>query len=437
MTNTQIEVLSCIDEIDSIKMESMMDIYNSLSAEYDKNIRSMRYAEKFGIFQEGEILDYATGKNTADSTFMKIIKFVPKLFIAIAKAIGSAITGDKDYTSSLQSAQANLTTMSNDQLAQISSSVNNVSNGEINFDPNKKTFTFVRGLKHVRNIIFIITGLPTAFKSLLKQIKNPSTEYKNMVADLKAILTRKKEWDETSVSLSLDAMNSLLNDGDAAAKSVLAISDEISMALEKRMIKDFENGKNIEKQAKAKELVDQIKTASGTITTYTMITKGIKNVINFLGDDRKLPFGLGSGKSAKDGTGRKGTEKILSTIGRKFLGDDGDSVSSMDIANQEAENKKSRAKSTGIEQTRQNELASHDRSIKRRQHLRDLEDKGRQLEDDISVNTDRYNRTHQAIENENTEYENDHDNAELKRTKKGMKPFKFAKDRHRKAGSEK
>ena len=81
------------------------------ASEFDKIISIMEsngetIDSSFGLFQESELLDYATGKNTADSTIMKIIKFVPKLIIGIIKSIGSIFTKDnkKDLDTSIKNA---------------------------------------------------------------------------------------------------------------------------------------------------------------------------------------------------------------------------------------------------------------------------------------------------------------------------------------------
>ena len=45
------------------------------------------YHNEYRMFQEGEILDEAIGKDTTDSKFMKILKFIPRLIMAIIRRI--------------------------------------------------------------------------------------------------------------------------------------------------------------------------------------------------------------------------------------------------------------------------------------------------------------------------------------------------------------
>ena len=81
------EILDTLDsfgDIDSCVLECALTVYDAMSSEFDKIISVMESNGEtidsgFGLFQESDLLDYATGKNTAHSTIMQIIKSVPKL----------------------------------------------------------------------------------------------------------------------------------------------------------------------------------------------------------------------------------------------------------------------------------------------------------------------------------------------------------------------
>lgn len=69
-------ITNLIDEIEQTKCDAMFDVFNSLIVEYNKYIEFDNVTE---IFQEGEILDNVKERGKNDSTFVKIIKFIPRL----------------------------------------------------------------------------------------------------------------------------------------------------------------------------------------------------------------------------------------------------------------------------------------------------------------------------------------------------------------------
>lgn len=69
-------ITNLIDEIEQTKCDAMFDVFNSLIVEYNKYVEFDNVTE---IFQEGEILDNVKERGKNDSTFVKIIKFIPRL----------------------------------------------------------------------------------------------------------------------------------------------------------------------------------------------------------------------------------------------------------------------------------------------------------------------------------------------------------------------
>lgn len=323
-----------LEDIDLVVLESTINVFDALLNEYEKTSIILETADEemhpgFSLFQEESVIDYATGKHSGDSTFMKIVKFIPRLFIGIIRAIASVFTKDaKSKTDkSFDNAKTVIEKASPEQLTTIATEVNKRTDSKINFDPNKKTFTIGRGFRHIKNSIFILLSAPKILKTIIAQCKQGNTDYKLLAKDLWSILKGDKKADELTTSLSMTALKDLLNDAWAASTAISAISDEVSMHLEKKMKKDFANGKNIEKQAAAKELFDGLKEVTKHVSNVTTFGRIARGVIDFLGQDvsrfagsvlSKVP-GIGKLDAVKNmrDSGRTGTENIVDSINKK------------------------------------------------------------------------------------------------------------------------
>ena len=95
------EIFSSIDEMDSITMESSLEVMNSILDSYDKALTIMENYEGDDIdafsmiYQEGEIMDEVRAKSKDSNMFVNIIAFIPRLLIAIFHAIQKAWNGGK------------------------------------------------------------------------------------------------------------------------------------------------------------------------------------------------------------------------------------------------------------------------------------------------------------------------------------------------------
>ena len=277
---------SVLEDIDQIVLESTIDVYEALSHEYEKAVKIFSESSDenihpgISLFQEENVFDYATGKHTGDSTFMKIVMFIPRLFIGIIRAIGSIFT--KDFKSkndeSMKTAGYVIDHSSPEQLTVVANEVNNTSKGDISFDPNQKNFNIGRKFRHIRNSIAIMVMAPKVIKNIITQCRSGNTDYKLLAKDLWSILKREKKMDEVTEKLTLDALKSLVNESWQASIAVAALSDEASALLEKKMRKDFAKGKNIEKQAEAKELFDGITQFSRHVTHVTGFCTLVKKI---------------------------------------------------------------------------------------------------------------------------------------------------------------
>lgn len=96
------EILSSIDEVESLTMESSVDVIGSMIDSYDKmfTIQENYTGDDIdgvltSFYQEGQIMDEVKAKGANDGTIKKILMFLPRLLQAIWNVIKKAWNGGK------------------------------------------------------------------------------------------------------------------------------------------------------------------------------------------------------------------------------------------------------------------------------------------------------------------------------------------------------
>ena len=266
------EVLSSLDLINESVDQSILAVFCSVIQEYEKISVMMDNAEDdYYIYQEGQVWDTATGKGKVENGLMKLIAFIPRLFQGIFNAITSLFkkTNEQDVSKNSELAKNVIASANAQQLASASGMVEKATEDNLGFDPNKKEFILKRGLKHIRNAIFIVASFPALFRKFIIKLKGGETQYDAMVKELADVLRGKKDLNSETFYCSVDTLHELYTDGYKASMGVRGLTSELSMLLEKKMREDFENGKNVEKQASAKKLLDEISNSSKHIMSVT------------------------------------------------------------------------------------------------------------------------------------------------------------------------
>lgn len=266
------EVLSSLDLINESVDQSILAVFCSVIQEYEKISIMMDNAEDdYYIYQEGQVWDTATGKGKVENGLMKLIAFIPRLFQGIFNAITSLFkkTNEQDVSKNSELAKNVIASANAQQLASASGMVEKATEDNLGFDPNKKEFILKRGLKHIRNAIFIVASFPALFRKFIIKLKGGETQYDAMVKELTDVLRGKKDLNSETFYCSVDTLHELYTDGYKASMGVRGLTSELSMLLEKKMREDFENGKNVEKQASAKKLLDEISNSSKHIMSVT------------------------------------------------------------------------------------------------------------------------------------------------------------------------
>lgn len=266
------EVLNSLDLINESVDQSILAVFCSVIQEYEKISIMMDNAEDdYYIYQEGQVWDTATGKGKVENGLMKLIAFIPRLFQGIFNAITSLFkkTNEQDVSKNSELAKNVIASANAQQLASASGMVEKATEDNLGFDPNKKEFILKRGLKHIRNAIFIVASFPALFRKFIIKLKGGETQYDAMVKELTDVLRGKKDLNSETFYCSVDTLHELYTDGYKASMGVRGLTSELSMLLEKKMREDFENGKNVEKQASAKKLLDEISNSSKHIMSVT------------------------------------------------------------------------------------------------------------------------------------------------------------------------
>lgn len=90
-----------IENIDVLTLEAEANVLNALCECYQKQLNILEYSaseyvSEFSVFQEGfkDIIDEAKGPSS-EKLILRIIKFIPRLLMAIGRAIKRALTGKK------------------------------------------------------------------------------------------------------------------------------------------------------------------------------------------------------------------------------------------------------------------------------------------------------------------------------------------------------
>lgn len=90
-----------IENIDVLTLEAEANVLNVLCECYQKQLNILEYStsedvSEFSVFQEGfkDIIDEAKGPSS-EKLILRIIKFIPRLLMAIGRAIKRALTGKK------------------------------------------------------------------------------------------------------------------------------------------------------------------------------------------------------------------------------------------------------------------------------------------------------------------------------------------------------
>lgn len=254
--NNNIDLLNSIDqcviESDINVTLALIDSYTkaiSIMENYDgDDISSFDIFTESCIFQEGELMDYATGKNNiGENKFIKIIAFLPRLIIGFFKMLFGKLNKEAPSTQEVEELTNTIQNMSQEQL---NATIDNAEkSGFIKEDDKpevkKEKKSFLASLKAKR--LRIKTNI-SRIKNASKLIHRIGVEFnpyndgqiKSFIKEMNAIRSGEKNFDKESRDIALDAVVGLFDDFSAVANS---LTDGAKIASEK-MDKSIEKMKN-------------------------------------------------------------------------------------------------------------------------------------------------------------------------------------------------
>jgi len=392
------EVLDSIDNISLITMESTLAVYDSLSREYDKISYMMDYAIENGmdtseLFQEGKIMDKASGKNTDDGLIKKIVLFLPRLLIAIVESIRD--TFKKDYKTKLdennKAAQNNLSNASEDEITNVAETIDKQTNGEVKMDPKTKKLTLGQRIGRVWKKAGLFAGISGILIRLRKEIKSPDTDYKKFAGELKKILDGDKGIDEYTIAVGVDAFNTGLKDLAIAGTTVAGACEGLNGFLEKKIKAELEkDGGDPQKVQDIKDLIDQIQRIAGYTTAAAVTGKIGLKVSNILGNhDVYFPWSK-KGKAKARSVNEKRVSKALEPF---LYSEEHDKINALEDQIKDLE-RQARAASTKDAKKE----ALHNEIMKKRQDLEKLKKLVDQIDENARMNEERRNAEEEKYE---------------------------------------
>lgn len=306
------DILSEIDNAESITMESMINVFDSMLNEYDKMLNHQTcYVE--GFVQEAakkeSIMDQATGAGKNENIIVKVMAFIPRLLIAVIKKIASIFTKDKE--AEIKAAPGKLeTTISNaseDQLNKADEKLDKATDGVIRVHPKRKCF-IVRGFTHVKNIFLLATSFPDLFRLIKSAFQKKTFSWSRLGSDISNFYKNKGEIAKlmTEGKSSTEIVSQLKNyAGDEVATkdmteilnifaksgfAISALASEAELLNNKIAVERDKKGLDPTEAMKAEEVAKTISKTTGILAVAANFFKGITGIVGFfdrLSDNKK------------------------------------------------------------------------------------------------------------------------------------------------------
>ena len=302
-------ILSEIDNAESITMESMINVFDSMLNEYDKMLNHQTcYVE--GFVQEAakkeSIMDQATGAGKNENAIVKIIAFLPRLIIAMLKKVASFFTKDKEKE--LKDAPGKLKTTvensSDEELKQKGDKLSKETDGIVNVHPKRKNF-LVRGFRHVKNAIMLATTMPELLRLIKQAFQKKTFSWSQLSKDIGTFYTNKGDIvkllnegktpeqiaaqlkDYAADEVSCLEMADLLRVINKSGFALSAIADEAELTFNKIAVKRDKAGLDPSEAMAAEKVAGYVKNGAAALSIAMRIGRGIFGFISNPSDIKK------------------------------------------------------------------------------------------------------------------------------------------------------
>lgn len=294
MTDKGTEVLQYIDDISDTVCESYGLMCDTLINYYDKIITSDVYLESFTDFYQEGIIDEATGKGKFENIVVRIVKFLPRLLIAVGKALKNAITGNKDDQKEYILGEERIKNSSDEELRNLAKTTNELSDGRVVFDPETKKYK-IFGVKGLFNKVMMATEVAAILKRVRQQLDSGTPEYDKIKDELSKIVNKEKQFDSETATATLSALGKLAQDVTVPADLTANLLFEISGILNNKIIKDVEAGKDPSKLIEIRDSMNELKHVARTTAATSFFIGAAKKA-----KDMTIRFYHGYSKPIKD-----------------------------------------------------------------------------------------------------------------------------------------
>ena len=278
-------VLECMSEIDNVVFESYIDTCKAMTESLDKLITLEAYCSpddsEEDIIQEGRIWDEATGKGKFENVVIRMIKFVPRLLMSVAKALHAMIKGEKyDYQEYLRG-EKRIQDASDEELQKLAKTVSEATDGKIQFDPNTKKYN-IFGPVGLFNKVMMATEIAVLLKNIKSKLNSDTPEYKAISDEIGKIIRKEKTFDKTTAQASLSAIGKLAQDTTVPADLCANLCFEISRILDNKILKDIENGKDPSQLVEVRNALNGVKHVARTTAATSFFLGAAKKCKDFV-----------------------------------------------------------------------------------------------------------------------------------------------------------
>lgn len=312
------DVLSSIDDIDDVVLESEFSVLNAMLDSYNKATIIMENyngdaIDSFSIFQEEGILDEATGKKS-EALITRILAFIPRLIMAIGKRlIGCSKNEDiKEAAAIIKEEETNEAPMTPEEKTRVQKWREEHSDSTVDIDGAKNKFLkFTGNIKEKCHLLSVTKDLFARIHEVLD--KDEPSAYRDLSKEFKDIASKNKGFSAQTVSIAFSAASQLFNDAgllaDEAGSAALEAGKKLTDVINAKINDPNANEKTLEKQIAIKELADSINVV-GSVASDTV--KSINDGAGF------VKWVWGHSKSKYEGGKKKKLKKEIDSVKKQI-----------------------------------------------------------------------------------------------------------------------
>lgn len=296
------QILNEIDNIDITRSNAEVGVIESMISIIDKSLTISENCENddissFSIFQEGSILDDVKKKSKKDDNkLITVIKFIPRLIIAIIDSIKKSMKDNKKNSEKAKNGSKKLNSLSKKEKEEKVKELNKKFNGDVECYVDEKSGKIKfknTGSRLLKRIGMDMALIYNTYK-LVKRIKghmdvlNPS-DVRNFIDDCDKVIHGDKSVSKLDLfDGGLDSIGEILGDLFTLSGEITLVLGQISERtdniIKKDMIKDVPNEKKQETLQSLNQLASRLTKINALITGALGSVKVLTKWGNFISD---------------------------------------------------------------------------------------------------------------------------------------------------------